>query len=194
MNKAIFVDRDGVLNKLVFNRKARMYGAPLCPKDLKIFSQSHKVLKKFQELGYLLFLVSNQPDYAKGYTSLKDLKAVQARLRRYFVAKGIKFSGYFYCLHHPQAVVIKYKLNCPCRKPGPYFLLKAKHKYGLDMKGSWFIGDSDSDVFCGKRAGVNTILIEQRYSRHKRGASKPDFFATDLKGALKIISDTKKGR
>ena len=189
MKNAIFLDRDGVINKLILNRKTGEYGAPLRAKDLKFYPWTDKVLLKFREMGYLLFLVSNQPDYAKGYTSLENIKAIHKSLRRYFDAKGITFSGYFYCLHHPEAKVSSYRRDCICRKPKPYFALKAKKKYALDMKKSWFIGDSDSDILCGDSVGMRTILINQRHSRHKRGKSNPDFFVLNLKGALKIISD-----
>jgi len=190
MNKAVFLDRDGVINKLVLNRKTGEYGAPLCAKDLKFYPWTDKVLREFKEMGYLLFLISNQPDYAKGYTSLKNIKEIHKGLRRYLDAKAIAFSGYFYCLHHPQGKVARYRQDCVCRKPKPYFALKVKEKYALDMKRSWFIGDCDSDIFCGEAAGMKTILINQRHSRHKRGESRPDFFAPDLRGALKIISNS----
>jgi D-glycero-D-manno-heptose 1,7-bisphosphate phosphatase len=192
MNMGIFLDRDGVLNKLVLNPATGEFGAPLAEKDLKFFPWTLRVVKKFKQMGYLLLLVSNQPDYAKGYTNLKNIKSVQSRVKRYFTGAGIRFSGYFYCLHHPQARVSSYRLNCDCRKPKPYFLLKAKEKYALDMKNSWLVGDCDSDILCGKRASLNTILIDNKHSRHKRGASSPDFMAPDLRGALKIIS-TKRG-
>ncbi|MFA5356666.1 MAG: HAD-IIIA family hydrolase [Candidatus Omnitrophota bacterium] len=194
MRKAIFLDRDGVINRLVFNRKSKEYGAPLSAGDLKIYPGTDKILKKFMRMGYLLFLISNQPDYAKGYTTLKNIKSVQKRLRGYFNAKGIKFSGYFYCFHHPMGIIPGYGRDCLCRKPGTFFLTKAKRRYSLDMKGSWFIGDSDSDTICGKRAGMKTVLIEQERSRHKRGASRPDFFVPGLSGALRVISGLIKER
>jgi D-glycero-D-manno-heptose 1,7-bisphosphate phosphatase len=196
MKKAIFLDRDGVINKLVFNQKTKEYGAPLREDDLKFYSWTHKVLGKFQEMGYLLFLISNQPDYAKGHTSLKNIKAVNASLHRYFLAKGIRFNGYSYCFHHPESKVAKYRVRCACRKPKPYFVFKAKEKYALEMEKSWFIGDCDSDVSCGKAAGLKTILINERHSKEKRGKSRPDFWADNLKDALKIIVkfDKEEGR
>lgn len=189
MKRAIFLDRDGVINKLVFNRKSKEYGAPLHKRDLKLYPWAPKILRKFKDMGYLLFLVSNQPDHAKGYTSLKNLKGVATELIRYLGRKGVNFNTCFYCFHHPQAKVAEYRLECACRKPKPYFALKAKKKYGLDMHNSWFIGDSDSDVFCGKACGLATILINERHSRHKRGKSSADFTASDLRGALKIIKE-----
>lgn len=188
MKKAIFLDRDGVINRLVYNPKSKEYGAPLSPEDLKIYPSTDRILKRFLKMGYLLFLVSNQPDYAKGYATLKNIRAVQRKLRGYFRKKGVKLNGYFYCLHHPEGVVPGYGKDCLCRKPGTFFLSRAKRKYSLDMKNSWFIGDSDSDIACGKRAGMRTVLIEEKHSSHKRGASEPDFFVPGLGGALKIIT------
>lgn len=187
MNKAVFLDRDGVINKLIYNPKSKEYGAPLYEGDLKFYPWSLPALKKLKEMGFLLFLISNQPDYAKGKTSLKNIKQIHQRLHRYFEGRGIDFTEYYYCYHHPQGKIPGYKLDCACRKPKPFFPLKAKAKYMLDMKRSWFIGDSDSDVSCGKAAGTKTILINERCSKEKRGKTRPDFWADNLKGALKII-------
>ena len=192
MKRAIFLDRDGVINKLVYNPKTKEYGAPLDKKNLAFYPSAIPALRKFKKMDFLLFLISNQPDYAKGKTGLKNLKAVHHRFHRFLEKHGIKFTKYYYCYHHPEGIVKGYAHRCPCRKPNPYFLLKAKEKYGLDMKNSWLIGDRDADIFCGQAAGVRTIQIKEKYSRQKRGKSRPGFYAGNLKGALKIISDFKK--
>jgi D-glycero-D-manno-heptose 1,7-bisphosphate phosphatase len=188
MNKAVFLDRDGVINKLVYNQQAKDYTAPLDTKDFKFYPWTLNVLNKLKRKGFLLFLISNQPDYAKGKTSLKNIKQIHQMLHRYLQAGGIDFTEYYYCYHHPQGKISAYRLDCACRKPKPFFLLKAKAKYMLDMKKSWFIGDSDSDVSCGKAAGTKTILINEKCSKEKRGKTRPDFWADNLKDALKIIA------
>jgi D-glycero-D-manno-heptose 1,7-bisphosphate phosphatase len=103
------------------------------------------------------------------------------------VNNGIDFNEYFYCYHHPQGVIKDYSGQCPCRKPKPHFLLKAREKYDIDMGQSWIVGDQDSDILCGQAAGVNTILIEEKHSKNKRGKSRPNYYAESLDRAVDII-------
>ena len=81
----------------------------------------------------------------------------------------------------------EYSFVCECRKPKPYFLLKAARDYGIDLENSWMIGDRDTDIECGKAAGTRTILIEEPHSSGSRGSSNPDFRAANLKDAVTII-------
>lgn len=193
LKRAVFLDRDGVLTRLVWHRKNKEYGAPFNAGELRVYLCAAGLLKKLRELGFKLFVISNQPDYAKGLTTLKNIKAVNKKVRDYFSVRDVKFSGYYYCLHHPQATEARYRKLCGCRKPAPLFVQSAKKKHRLDMAASWFIGDCDSDVFCGQAAGTRTILINEKKSQDKRGKSDPDFFAKDLKGAVNIIIGKEKG-
>lgn len=187
MAKAIFLDRDGVINQLAYNPKTKEYESPLSEKDLKIIPRIFRPLKKLKKKGFLLFIVSNQPNYAKGKSSLRTLYKIHNLLHRKMIDKGIEFTEYFYCYHHPRGVVKNYSRKCLCRKPKPYFIFKAKRKYELDMQQSWFIGDQDSDVLCGQAAGVRTILIKEKCSKNKRGQSQPDYCVDSLDEAVDII-------
>jgi D-glycero-D-manno-heptose 1,7-bisphosphate phosphatase len=185
--RAVFLDRDGVINRLALDPATDEYESPHDPKDLKLYPWSINALKELQNADYILFIVSNQPSYAKGKTSLKSLKAVHAKFHRLMKMNGIKFKRYFYCYHHPDGVVAKYAVKCRCRKPKPYFILKAVKENYLDASHSWFIGDRDIDVLCGRAGGTMTILVDEKRSRHLRGESSPDFRARNLKEAVKII-------
>jgi len=189
MNKGIFLDRDGVINKLVHNPDTGEYESPHYEKDLELCPGVLPALKRLKEEGYLLFLVSNQPSYAKGKTSLENIKAIHQRFHGFVYDYGVEFTEYFYCYHHPRGIVPEYTCYCKCRKPEPYFLLKAKEDHGLDMDSSWLIGDRDSDIFCGQSAGVRTILINGKYSEQKTGESHPDFIAYSLEEAVTIIQE-----
>jgi len=191
VKRAIFLDRDGVINKLIYHPEAKEYGAPFRARDLSFYPWSLPALEKLKKMGFLLFLVSNQPDYAKGYTSLKNLKAVHQRFHKYLKDNGTKFTKYYYCYHHPDGKAPRYSRACPCRKPRPFFLLKAKKNYALDLSNSWFIGDSDSDIFCGQVVKTKTILIREKYSKQKRGLSRPDFSVRNLKEAVGAIINFK---
>jgi len=189
MKKAVFLDRDGVLNELVLNPVTGEYEPPHIPEDLVLYPYVFESLRSLLDAGFILFLISNQPDYAKGKTTLESLKAVHAKLDDIFKSAGIRFTEYYYCYHHPNGIVPEYSFPCDCRKPKPYFLQKAVRDHDVDLKNSWMIGDRDSDIECGKSAKTHTIIIEEPHSSGSRGSSIPDFTSANLKDAVKIILD-----
>lgn len=187
MNKSIFLDRDGVLNKLVYNPKTGEYESPHYEKDLEIFPWVIPALHKLQTHGFLLFVISNQPSYAKGKTTLENIKAIEQAFHTIADQNGIKFTEYYYCYHHPHGIVKEFAGECNCRKPKPFFINKAREMYDLDTTVSWIVGDRDTDIECGKAAGLKTVLIKERKSASSQGESKPDFVADDLEKAVVII-------
>ena len=187
MKRAVFLDRDGVINELVFNPQTGAYESPLSENDLKISPKIFSDLKKLKAAGFLLFVVSNQPNYAKGKATMESLHRINQSLSRQMVDNGVEFSDYFYCYHHPAGVIKEYSGECLCRKPKPNFLIEAQKKYDLDMKRSWMVGDQDSDVLCGQAAGVKTVLINEPRSKEKRENSIPDYWAVNLSAAVKAI-------
>lgn len=186
MANGIFLDRDGTLNVPVLHPDGK-YGAPFRTEDLKLFPYTIESLRKLQDSGYDLFLVSNQPDYAKGNTTLDVIHKVHEEFDRLLKSEGVHFKEYFYCYHHPKGVVPGYSYECECRKPKPFFLLEAARKYQIDLSRSWMVGDRDVDVECGQAARTKTILIEEPLSAKSRGRSKPDFRAKDFEDATNII-------
>jgi D-glycero-D-manno-heptose 1,7-bisphosphate phosphatase len=187
MRKAVFLDRDGVVNELVLNPETGEYEPPHTEEDVKLFPYSVSCLKELQSSGYGLFVVSNQPDYAKGKVSLKSLKKVHEKILSILSSEGIIFQDVYYCYHHPNGVVPEYSYACDCRKPNPYFILKAQKDYSLNLRMSWMIGDRDSDIICGQSAGVKTILIKEPKSAKNQGDSSPDFIVNNLFEATKLI-------
>ena len=187
INRAILLDRDGVLNYPVLNSSTGEYEAPQQEKDFKLFPSVIKSLRQLIDLNYKLFVVSNQPDYAKGKTSLENLKLVHSTMHNIFVKNNINFTEYYYCYHHPKGVIPEYSTICECRKPGILFLKQARLKYSLDLSSSWMIGDRDSDIDCGQLAGTKTIMIKQIHLADKAGESKPDYMVNNLQEAVEII-------
>lgn len=187
VRKAVFLDRDGVINRLVFNPETSAHESPHSVREFQLLPQALDGLRKLMELGYLLFLVSNQPSYAKGKTSLENLRAIHEKLQRCLTEAGIHFSDYFYCFHHPLGVVPEYACDCDCRKPKPFFVLKAIREYKLNSQDCWFVGDQDTDIYCGQSAGLRTILIMGEHSRDRAGRSRPDFLTINLWEAAAII-------
>ncbi len=190
MKPAVFLDRDGVINRLVLNTGTGEYEPPHSANDLVLFPDAIRSLLDLQNAGFDLFLVSNQPDYAKGKTTLEQIRAVHNRLEQIMKSEGILFRDYYYCYHHPNGIVPEYSFACECRKPKPYFLLKAARDYGIDLAVSWMVGDRDSDVACGKAAGARTILIKDPHSAGYRGSENPDSLAENLQDAVRIIIRT----
>lgn len=187
MMKSIFLDRDGVINPLVYNVDTCEYESPHYVEDFSVFPYVSKSIQLLQSLGFQLFVVTNQPSYAKGKTSLENIKEIHNVMDVYFKEQGINFTDYYYCYHHPNGIVPEYTAVCECRKPKNRFLIDAHSKYEVDYKNSWFVGDQDSDVECGKSKGVKTILITNKHSSMKRGKSAPDYLANNLFEAVHII-------
>ena len=191
--RGIFFDRDGVLNSLVYYADTAEWESPRNARDFQLMPGALDVLSTLRQAGWLLFLVSNQPSYAKGKTSLEALHAVHAELDRHLnESYQVSFAGVYYCYHHPQGVVPDYTRVCECRKPGIGSLLKAQAAYDLDLSACWFVGDQDTDVECGQRAGCHTIQIAYAPSQNKRGRSHPDYSCRDLAAIATIIGNAAK--
>lgn len=187
MNEAVFLDRDGVINKLIYKEITGEFEPPHNPNELIIYEGVAQSLRKLNEAGFLLFLISNQPDAAKGKTTIENLHKVQEKLHEYLVSNNIFFKKYYYCFHHSDGIVSEYKSDCECRKPKPYFLLQAIDEFNIKPEISWMIGDRDSDIECGKSAGVRTILVENTDSESYRGETSPDFTVSDFNKAVSLI-------
>ncbi|MFA6029801.1 MAG: HAD-IIIA family hydrolase [Elusimicrobiota bacterium] len=187
--KAVFLDRDGILNELVEYADTGEHESPRTVADLRMIDAAVEPLKLLQSRGYALFIISNQPSHAKGKTTLEDLKAVGLEVEKRLLAAGVKLTESFYCYHHPQGVVPALSGPCECRKPLPHFILKACEERFLVARKSWMLGDQDMDVDCGRRAGCRTALVRYAPSEAKRGNVKAevetDSVAQAVEGILK---------
>jgi D-glycero-D-manno-heptose 1,7-bisphosphate phosphatase len=186
--RAVFLDRDGVLNHNIRNPLTGAFEAPRTPTQFQLIPGVTTALAALQEAGFLLFLVSNQPDYAKGKNSRATLAAIHRRLEEALTDARVSFAGFNYCFHHPEGVVPEYSGPCRCRKPSPYFLLRARDQFMLDMRQSWMIGDRLTDIECGRAAGVKTILVDTIDSQTELTPTPAaDYVADDLVTAAKIV-------
>ncbi len=190
MNKAVFIDRDGVINKMLLNKKTNEYQPPFNKDELEIYDGVIDSLKELQENNFKLFLISNQPDYAKGKTSLENLSEVHNELHNILIKNNVSFSEYYYCYHHPEGIIKEFSYDCECRKPKNYFVIKAVIDFYINKEDSWFIGDRDKDIECGRRSGLKTIRILSNYYEYK-DREDADYIAADLTEAAKIILTNK---
>lgn len=183
--KAIFLDRDGVLN--VFGDFVRS------PEQLKLKEDAAGALRRINESKYLAICVTNQPVVARGETTLGTLTEIHWKLQDLLGEGGAYLNDLFFCPHHPDkgfpGEVPEYKIECDCRKPKIGMLLKAQKKYNVDFKASWFVGDTHQDVQTGINAGCRTILITSGDPNPTRvyAEAKPDYVCKDLAEAVDLI-------
>lgn len=179
MNRALFLDRDGVLDELVFYPSHGEWESPRRVRDLKIRPGVADALKKASAAGWLLFIITNQPSYAKGKCPLEDLQKVHARVLDALKADGVTITADSICYHHPDSKLEGFGA-CQCRKPSPFFIQQAAKTYDIDLRRSWMVGDQDTDVVTGINAGCRTALLNYEHSADKRGSRRPDLTCADL--------------
>jgi D-glycero-D-manno-heptose 1,7-bisphosphate phosphatase len=150
MNKAIFLDRDGVINI------ERGYTHRL--EDFVILPDLIEVLQLLQKKGYLLIIVSNQSGIAKGLYKQTDVEILHTHLLEVFKQNNIVLSEIYYCVHHPDVT------RCICRKPDSLFVEKGLARFDIDSSKSYFIGDKERDTEAAEKAGVKGFLIEANSS------------------------------
>jgi D-glycero-D-manno-heptose 1,7-bisphosphate phosphatase len=158
-NRAVFLDRDGVLNDLEYDPDEGRIGSPLSAKQLRVHPYAGDSVRKIKELGFKAILVSNQPGVAKRQLTLSEFEKMNGIVRNELARRGGTLDAEYYCLHHPYALVAKYKAECDCRKPKPGLLIRAAKENGVDIASSFFVGDALDDVRAGKAAGCKTILL-----------------------------------
>ena len=153
--KAIFLDRDGTINKYVgFVRK---------PEEFDLIDGVSDVIKQLNNQGYLVIVITNQPVIARGEVTVDGLEEIHNKMETMLGKDGAYVDAIYYCPHHPHkgfsGEVPELKMECECRKPKPGLLLKAAQDYNIDLEKSWMIGDSENDILAGKNAGCKTALI-----------------------------------
>ena len=147
MNKAIFLDRDGVVNVERGEYTWRI-------EDFRLTVGLIDFLKVIQEKGYLTIIISNQGGVGKGVYTMEDVEKAHQYLKDQLVKHNITLTDIYYCPHHPNSG------KCFCRKPEPIMLEKAIARYNVDVSKSVFIGDSQRDVEAGNKTGLHTLLVK----------------------------------
>lgn len=173
MAKGVFLDRDGVLSKIVYRD-----GKPCSARtveEFELFSFAGPCLERLYRGGYVLLVVTNQPDIARGKMPLQTLEKMnRVLLAQLGGEKGIQ--KVYFCPHDDSD-------HCLCRKPQPGMILEGAREWGLDLSQSFVIGDRASDAEAGRRAGCKTVLIRTPFNAEAR----PDYWAKDLQEACQMI-------
>lgn len=170
--KAIFLDRDGTINKYV--------GYLRTPEQFELLEGAGEAIRKINLSGYLAIVVSNQPVIARGEVTVDGLQQIHNKMETMLGKEGAYLDGVYYCPHHPDkgfaGEVEELKIVCECRKPKAGLLLQAAKDFNIDLSQSWMIGDSENDVLAGKNAGCKTALIgETDYGQNLQVTSLLDF-------------------
>ncbi|MDP6110930.1 MAG: HAD family hydrolase [Planctomycetota bacterium] len=171
---AVFLDRDGTINVDV------PYVGD--PDEIKLLPNAVAGLCRLRDMGFALVIVTNQSGIGRGYFTEEDFHQVQSRLFELFEPSGISFLDAFFCPFHPEAKLPEYRRVSEDRKPSPGMLLKAAAKHGLDRDRSFMIGNSETDIEAGQKAGCRTIRLCE-----SKAETKADFIAADLLEASRII-------
>lgn len=161
MNKAVFLDRDGTINKEV-NYLYR-------PEDFVFIPGAVEAIKTFRRLGYKVIVITNQAGVARGYYKEEDVKALHQFLDNLLADEGTRIDAYYYCPHHPDGIVEEYKGECSCRKPKTGMIIHATKDFDIDLSNSIIIGDKEIDVQTGKKSGIGKcILVRSGHSTEEK--------------------------
>jgi D-glycero-D-manno-heptose 1,7-bisphosphate phosphatase len=194
-NAAIFLDRDGVINELYYDDNQGVIDSPFHPDQFELFPKVTDAIKTFHDLGYKVIIISNQPGIAKKHFSEKTFEKIKQKMRKILKKDHAYVDAEYYCLHHPESKIDKYKKICDCRKPKPGMIYQAAEEHDIDLSKSWMIGDSFVDVEVGSSVGCKTIFIgNKKCYIWEEMKSEPDYVALDLYQASKIIKDIDGGK
>lgn len=191
LQKAIFLDRDGTINRYV--------GFLRSPDDFELLPGVAEAIKFINDSGYLAIVVTNQPVIARGEVTVPQLTNIHNKMETLLGLKGAYINGLYYCPHHPDSgfagEIKSLKIDCDCRKPKPGLIFQAARDFNIDLENSWMIGDSNQDIEAGNAAGCKTILLN-KFSKEDSAENEakeymekivPTFTAADLLEAIEII-------
>ncbi len=190
---AVFVDRDGVINKIVWNDDIEQLDSPMKVDQFEFLPGAIDALRAIKEKGYYIFIVTNQPGAAKGKCSLATLYDINTYMLDTFSKEGVEIDDIFMCPHYPKELPTtreKFLIRkCNCRKPEPGLIYRAMRKYRIDMSRSYMIGDSCTDVVAGSAVGLSTIFLgDLKCDLCKKLADvSPTFVAADIRGAADLV-------
>jgi D-glycero-D-manno-heptose 1,7-bisphosphate phosphatase len=157
--KAVFLDRDGVVNRLVYRPDFGILDSPVHPRELLLLPGVPAAIAALNQAGFAVLVVTNQPGIAKATLPSAELEKLHRLMRVQLAASGGRLDGIYVCPHHPHGVIPALAVVCDCRKPAAGLLLRAAEELELDLRSSYMIGDGDIDVMAGRAVGATTFLI-----------------------------------
>ncbi|MCM1120945.1 MAG: HAD family hydrolase [Eubacterium sp.] len=172
---AVFLDRDGVLTE--------ERGYISSTDELHIFPYVTECIRQIHKKGYYAIVVTNQSGVARGFFTEETLQKMNE-----YLMQQTHVDAVYYCPHHPEGVVEKYRIVCDCRKPQTGMFQNACKEFDIDVANSYMVGDRASDVIAGKNEGLRTVILESGYGMARLEKSvKPDYVFKDLRGVIEIL-------
>ncbi len=195
--RAVFVDRDGVINRMHFHAEFGIVDSPANPDQFELLPGAGAAIAELNRLGLLAVVVSNQPGIAKGKFTPALLAAMESKMVAGIQAAGGKLDAIYNCLHHPEARLAEYRQRCGCRKPEPGLLIKAAREWNIYLPGSYMIGDGVTDILAGRAAGATTLFANSRKCYNCNSLIEhnawPDYIVNDIREAAFVIRSLESG-
>lgn len=179
--RAIFLDRDGTLNV----EKDYLYRV----EDFDFIDGVPAAIKRFNDAGYLVIVVTNQSGVARGYYTLQDVDRLHAHLQEQLRSVGANIDAFYVCPHHPTQGQGSYLIECDCRKGAPGMLLQAAGEHNIDLALSWIVGDKLADVEAGVRAGCRPVMVQTGYGDVEQARLGEYAAATSVVADLSAAAD-----
>lgn len=154
LRKALFIDRDGIINEDT--------GYPFLPEHIRFNEAVFPLCRTAARKNYLLIVITNQAGVAKGKFTEQDVTALHGWMAGELKKRGVTIAGFYYCPHHPDAIVPEYHVFCNCRKPKPGMIEQAIKDFNIDVRNSFVIGDKPSDRIA--LPGLRSVIVKSRYT------------------------------
>ena len=181
-NRAVFLDRDGtIIEEVNYLRRIE---------EMIVYPFSAEALRRLTAAGFLNVVISNQSAIARGFLDEAELQTIHGELARRLEEEGARIDGFYYCPHHIDATVEKYRVACECRKPRPGLILQAASDLQIDVKASFVVGDRLFDIGAARAAGCRAVLLKTGYGEtalKELGDLQPDYVAENLLEAAEWI-------
>ena len=193
LNKAVFLDRDGIINEMVYSEEHGYVDTPSRTQQFKLINGVTKAIRIARALDYKIIIISNQPGIAKGYYDKATFGMMRKKMHKVLRKSHASVDDEFYCFHHPNAKIATYKKKCSCRKPSTGLIKKAIRIHNVDLKKSYFIGDGLVDMEAAKKANCRSIFVGNVNSTitalFKKKDIEPEYIARNLLDAMYFIRD-----
>ncbi|GAM08173.1 D-glycero-alpha-D-manno-heptose-1,7-bisphosphate 7-phosphatase [Geobacter sp. OR-1] len=182
--RAVFIDRDGTINveKEYLHR----------PEEFEFIPGAAEAIRILGEAGFIVVVVTNQSGVARGFYTEDDVRSLHRYMDHLLVQVGARVDAYYFCPHHPDNGIGKYRIACNCRKPLPGMLQQAAGELGIDLRSSWMIGDKLADLEAGNSAGCRSALVLTGYGATEQLSlpAATAVFSDLLAAAEAILSET----
>ena len=193
MTRAVFLDRDGVINPMWRNSGNGVVDSPADATQFSLLPGVTSAIAAVNRSGRLAIVISNQPGIARAKFSPAALQAITTRMHAELRTGGARLDAVYYCPHHPDGVVPDFAIRCTCRKPEPGLILQAGREFGVNLEDSFMIGDREKDIEAGQRAGCRTIKLSESASRTDKARagidanSQADWTVRSLPDAVALL-------